>query len=206
MIREMLQGRNEDELRIARVALSAAYGHTPPARGKHHIALIGLRGAGKSTLGRMLADALAMPFVELNAEIERVAGCSVPEIHNLLGPNAYRRYERRALEETVAASDNAVIATPGGIIADPATFNVMLAQCTTVWLKASPAEHMQRVLDQGDMRPMHGNREAMEDLKRILDVRAAFYAKADIVFDTSGLKLNVCFEKLLNAVRQRLAA
>jgi XRE family transcriptional regulator, aerobic/anaerobic benzoate catabolism transcriptional regulator len=205
MIREILHGRNEDELRSARVALSTAFGQSAPVRGRQHIALIGLRGAGKSTLGRMLADALKFPFIEINTEIERVAGCSVPEIHNLLGPSAYRRYERRALEETIAAAPNAVIATPGGIIADPATFNVLLGQCTTVWLKASPAEHMQRVLDQGDMRPMQGNREAMDDLKRILDTRAAFYGKADIIFDTSGLKLNECFAKLLVAVQHRLS-
>jgi XRE family aerobic/anaerobic benzoate catabolism transcriptional regulator len=155
------------------------------SRGRR-LALVGLRGAGKSTLGRLLADALDVPFVELSREIERVAGCSVREIHDLYGTAAYRRYERRALDETVALHDDAVIATPGGIVAEPATFNVLLAHCATIWITASPEEHMARVAAQGDTRPMAASREAMEDLRRILAGRAAFYAKADAVLDTSG--------------------
>jgi XRE family transcriptional regulator, aerobic/anaerobic benzoate catabolism transcriptional regulator len=202
LIREMLHARSDEELRRARAALMTAFGEARTGTAQAQpIALIGLRGAGKSTLGRMLADALEVPFIELNAEIERIAGCSVAEVHNLLGPNAYRRYERRALEEALAQNQSAVIATPGGIVSDAGTFSLLLAQCTTVWLKATPAEHMQRVLDQGDMRPMHGNREAMQDLSRILDVRAAFYGKADLTFDTSGLTMAMCFKQLLRAVR-----
>jgi XRE family aerobic/anaerobic benzoate catabolism transcriptional regulator len=166
------------------------------------IALIGLRGAGKSTLGKRLAQALEVPFVELNAEIERVAGCGLNEIHNLLGPAAYRRYERRALEEAVQLYPDAVIATPGGLISDPATFNLLLAHCYTVWLKAAPEEHMQRVIAQGDLRPMAGNREAMDDLKRILAGRAAFYGKADATVDTSARTEDEAFEGLLSTVQQ----
>jgi shikimate kinase len=126
-------------------------------RGTSRIALLGLRGAGKSTLGRRLADDLDVPFVELTVEIERVAGCGLGEIHNLLGPAAYRRYERRALEETIQLYPDAVIATPGGLVSDPATLNLLLGHCYAIWLRASPEEHMSRVLAQGDLRPMAGN-------------------------------------------------
>ncbi|RPH46065.1 MAG: helix-turn-helix domain-containing protein [Burkholderiales bacterium] len=203
LIRDLLAGRDEDELRRARIALGDLFGESARAEARAgRIALVGLRGAGKSTLGRMLADALALPFVELNRELERVAGCSLAEIHGLLGPAAYRRYERRALEETIQLYPDAVIATPGGIVSDPATFNLLLAHCTTVWLKASPEEHMQRVVAQGDLRPMAGNQEAMDDLKRILAGRAAFYGRADRQVDTSGRSLGQAFDALREAVRE----
>jgi len=190
LIRDLLRGRDEDDLRRGRLALAELYGERvlPDAR-LSRIALIGLRGAGKSSLGKRLADDRGVPFVELNREIERVAGCGLNEIHNLLGPTAYRRYERRALEETIQLYPDAVIATPGGIVSDPATFNMLLAHCYTVWLKASPEDHMQRVIAQGDLRPMSGNREAMDDLKRILAGRAAFYGKADATLETSAKTL-----------------
>ena len=202
LIGALLQGRSEDELVRARLALAALYGQagTSAAR-RRRVALIGLRGAGKSTLGQMLAEELSVPFVELTREIERVAGCSLAEIQNLLGQTAYRRYEKRALEEVIAAYPDAVIATPGGIVSDPATFNLMLSQCLTVWLKASPAEHMQRVVTQGDLRPMAGNHEAMDDLKRILSSRAALYGKAEISFDTSAKTLTENFTQLTDVVR-----
>ncbi|MFZ4759095.1 MAG: helix-turn-helix transcriptional regulator [Burkholderiaceae bacterium] len=203
LIRDLLAHRSEDDLRRARLALGEVFGEsTRPDARAGRIALVGLRGAGKSTLGRMLADALDLPFVELNREIERVAGCGLDEIHNLLGPAAYRRYERRALEETVQLYPDAVIATPGGIVSDPATFNLLLAQCVTVWLTASPEEHMARVVAQGDLRPMAGNQEAMDDLKRILAGRAAFYARADRQVDTGGLSLGQAFDALWQAVRE----
>ena len=128
----------------------------------------------------MLAEDLGFPFVELSREIEKFAGCSVGEIQALYGQNAYRRYERRALEEAIQIYPEAVIATPGGIVSDPATFNLLLAHCTTVWLQAAPEDHMKRVVAQGDMRPMAASREAMDDLKSILAGRAAFYSKADL--------------------------
>ena len=205
LIRDLLRGRNDDDLRRGRVALTALYGQSgaPDARSQR-IALIGLRGAGKSTLGKMLADDLDVPFVELNQEIERVAGCSLAEIHNLLGASAYRRYERRALEETIQLYPDAVIATPGGVVSDPANYNLLLGHCTTVWLKASPEEHMNRVLAQGDMRPMSGNKEAMDDLKRILAERAAFYSKADLALETGGKPLELAFSELREALRLQL--
>lgn len=205
LIRDLLRNRSDEELRRGRLALAETYGEagTHSARSRR-IALIGLRGAGKSSLGQRLANALDAPFVELNREIERVSGCGLAEIHNLLGPNAYRRYERRALEETIQLYPDAVIATPGGIVSDASTFNLLLSNCFTVWLKASPEEHMNRVIAQGDLRPMSGNvgnSEAMDDLKRILAGRAAFYSKADIAFDTSGKSADTCFEALLATIK-----
>jgi XRE family aerobic/anaerobic benzoate catabolism transcriptional regulator len=200
LIRELLRGRSDEELRRARLALSALYGQADARTSR--IALVGLRGAGKSSLGPLLADDLNRPFVELNREIERVAGCGLGEIHNLLGPTAYRRYERRALEETIQRYPHAVIATPGGLVSDPATLNLLLAHCYTVWLKASPQEHMSRVIEQGDLRPMAGHREAMDDLRRILEGRAAFYGKADLSFDTSGKSLSEAFDGLREALHQ----
>jgi shikimate kinase len=168
------------------------------------VALIGLRGAGKSTLGQMLADDLGFPFVELSREIEKFAGCSISEIQGLYGQNAYRRYERRALEEAIQIYPEAVIATPGGIVSDPATFNQLLAHCTTVWLQADPEDHMRRVTAQGDLRPMAASREAMEDLKGILAGRAAFYSKAEFRLDTSAQALEPTFAALRSMVRQAL--
>ena len=208
LIRDLLRGRDDEALRRGRLALAELYGESarPDARASR-VALIGLRGAGKSTLGALLADDRRVPFVELNREIERVAGCGLGEIHNLLGPAAYRRYERRALEETIQLYPDAVIATPGGIVSDPATFNLLLAHCTTVWLKATPEEHMQRVVAQGDLRPMSGNREAMDDLKHILAGRAAFYAKADAVCDTGARTVEQAFSALKALLaRQPVAA
>ncbi len=205
LIRELLAGRDESELRRARLLLSEMVGPPggDPAR-RRRIALVGLRGAGKSSLGRLLADALDVPFVELGREIERLAGCSIREIHDLYGTNAYRRYERRALDETVQRHQDVVIATPGGIVSDPATFNRLLARCTTVWLQTSPEEHMGRVAAQGDVRPMAASSEAMEDLKRILAGRAAFYAKADMVLDTCGRPLEQSLRELQALVGARV--
>ena len=205
LIRELLEHRSEADLRRVRVALGELLGtaSVDPARHRR-IALVGLRGAGKSTLGQMLAEDLDVPFIELSREIETLAGCSVREIHDLYGTNAYRRYERRALEEAVQIYSEVVIATPGGIVSDPATFNELLAHCTTVWLQAAPEEHMGRVAAQGDTRPMAASKEAMEDLRRILNGRAAFYSKADLSVDTSGRSLAQSFQALRGVARQAM--
>ncbi|MBS0445473.1 MAG: helix-turn-helix transcriptional regulator [Proteobacteria bacterium] len=206
LIRELLEHRSEDALRRARIALTELLNSATADSGRRsRIALVGLRGAGKSTLGQMLADDLDVPFIELSREIEKVAGCSIREIHDLYGSAAYRRYERRALEEAVQIHTDVVIATPGGIVSDPATFNELLAHCTTIWLQAAPEEHMQRVAAQGDTRPMAASREAMEDLKHILAGRAAFYSKADRRFDTSGMTLEQSFGALRTMVRELLS-
>ena len=168
------------------------------------IALIGLRGAGKSTLGQRLADDLGFAFVELSREIEKFAGCSIGEIQSLYGQTAYRRYERRALEEAIQIHPEAVIATPGGMVSDAATFNLLLAHCTTLWLQANPQDHMQRVTAQGDLRPMAASKEAMEDLRQILAGRAAFYSQADFRLDTSAAPLEPTFQALRTLVREAL--
>lgn len=206
LIREALEHRTEDELRRARMALHGLFnaGASDPSRHRR-IALVGLRGAGKSTLGPLLARELGLPFIELSRAIEALAGCSVREIHDLCGTAAYRRYERRALDDAIQAHGAVVIATPGGIVSDPATFNELLAHCTTVWLQASPEEHMGRVVAQGDMRPMAASREAMDDLRRILDGRAAFYSKADLTVDTSGHTVADSLVRLRTGVRKHMA-
>lgn len=206
LIRELLGKRSEADLRRARLQLSETFGEGGDARARQNrVALIGLRGAGKSTLGQRLADDLGFPFIELSRQIEQFAGCQISEIHNLYGANAYRRYERRALEEAIQIYPEVVIATPGGLVSDSANFNLLLSHCTTVWLKADAADHMARVAAQGDMRPMAASREAMEDLKRILEGRSAFYSKADIAIDTSKGSVDQSFVRLRDEVRKQLS-
>ena len=204
MIRELLERRNESELRRAHQALSALF-HAPGSVDRARstrIALIGLRGAGKSTLGARLADELGYAFIELSRKIEQLAGCRINEIHNLYGTHAYRRYERRALEEAIQIHPQVVIATPGGLVADAANFNLLLQHCYTVWLEADPSDHLGRVAAQGDMRPIAASPEAMEDLKRTLAGRASFYAKADLRFNTSRYSENDAFEALRARLRE----
>ncbi len=206
MIRELLEQRDEATLQRVRVAVSEMLGTGggSGARGSR-VALIGLRGAGKSALGQMLAEDLGFPFVELSREIEKFAGCSVAEIQALYGVNAYRRYERRAMEEAIQIYPEAIIATPGGLVSDAATFNQLLSHCFTVWLRAEPEDHLKRVTAQGDLRPMAASKEAMQDLKNILAGRAAFYSKAQFTLDTSAQPLEQTFLALRGMVRQALA-
>jgi XRE family transcriptional regulator, aerobic/anaerobic benzoate catabolism transcriptional regulator len=205
LIRELLEHRDEATLRRVRVAVGEMLGTGGAnAARSSRVALIGLRGAGKSTLGQMLADDLDFPFVELSREIEKFAGCSIAEIQALYGTNAYRRYERRAMEEAIQIYPEAVIATPGGLVSDAATFNLMLAHCTTVWLQADAEDHMKRVTAQGDLRPMAASKEAMEDLRGILAGRAAFYSKAEFRLNTSDQPLEATFQALRTLVRQAL--
>jgi XRE family aerobic/anaerobic benzoate catabolism transcriptional regulator len=207
MIRELLEGRDEATMYRVRSAIGELIGTTTGhANESQRIALIGLRGAGKSTLGKMLAQELGYAFVELSTEIEKFAGCTVAEIQALYGQSAYRRYERRALEEAIQIYPEVVIATPGGLVSDASSFNELLTHCTTIWLKANPEDHMKRVMAQGDNRPMAASKEAMADLKSILMAREAFYAKANFTIDTSQQALNETFLMLLevasNAMRR----
>jgi len=171
-----------------------------PAGKQDRIALIGLRGAGKSTLGTALAQALGIPFVELNTEVERETGLPAAEVFDLYGQAGYRRIERRCLEHLIDRHERVVLSLGGGVVADGETFDLLLRRCRTVWLKASPEEHMARVLAQGDLRPMAGHADAMDDLKRILAAREPLYRKADVVVDTSGQSLDQSLQALRRAV------
>jgi len=165
---------------------------------RQRIALIGLRGAGKSAVGRLLAAHLEMPFFEMGELIEHSAGMTLPEIFSLYGQAAYRRYERRTLDWIVENHERFVLATGGSLVTEPATFDELLASCFSVWLKASPAEHMRRVIEQGDRRPMMGDdKEALKDLERILASREAMHGKADITVDTTGLSVEEAYSELL---------
>jgi XRE family transcriptional regulator, aerobic/anaerobic benzoate catabolism transcriptional regulator len=188
------------QLAEARTLLIGRFGTGPSAR-RRRIALIGLRGAGKSTLGRLLAEQREVPFFELDGEVEREAGLAVGAIIELHGQAAFRRLERRALERLVAHPE-AVIAAGGGIVAEPGTFDLLLGHCRTVWIRTSPEEHMRRVIDQGDLRPMRdGDRQAMRDLRTILASREALYARADLVLDTSGKPVGESYMQLLDLIR-----
>jgi len=185
LIRRFLERLPEHRLEDVVFRLMRDFGQEESARRKR-IALVGLRGAGKSTLGGALAQDIRYPFVELDREIEREAGITLSEIFLLYGQAGYRRIERRCLERALAAHDRFVLSVGGGIVSELETYNLLLLNCFTVWVKASPDEHMARVLAQGDLRPMQDNEEAMDDLKRILDAREPLYRKADATLDTSG--------------------
>jgi XRE family aerobic/anaerobic benzoate catabolism transcriptional regulator len=170
---------------------------------RYRIALIGLRGAGKTTLGSLLAHELHTPFIELDREIEKDTGLPLSEIFTLYGQAGYRRIERRCLERALNEHEHAVFAVGGGIVSEQETFSFLLARCYTVWLKAQPEEHMARVLAQGDLRPMAGNKEAMEDLKHILTTREPFYSKANSTVDTSGRTVEESLIALQQTVKSR---
>lgn len=159
-----------------------------PAEDLRHrrIALIGLRGGGKSTLGRLLADKLGVPFVELDGEIERRSGASLSEIFDMFGQETFRRAEREALDDVLRQHRAFVMATSGSIVTDPGTLELLLSSCFTVWVRAEPKDHMRRVIAQGDMRPMANSARAMEDLIAILKSREPLYAKAETVLLTTG--------------------
>ncbi len=199
LIRRFLDDLPERQLEDVVFRLMRDFGPEAAAR-KRRLALVGLRGGGKTTLGSALADELRLPFVELDREIERDAGISLSEVFSLYGQTGYRRIERRCLERIVQSGKQIVMAVGGGIVSEPETYNLLLANCFTVWIKASPAEHMARVVAQGDFRPMQGNAEAMEDLNRILNAREPLYRKADVTLDTVGERSEQSLAKLRQAV------
>ena len=164
------------------------------------IALMGLRGAGKSTLGRMLARQLDWPFIELDRVVEQEYGASIPDMIEISGTATFRRHERAALTRVIAKHQAAVITTAGGIVSDRETYALLLRRSHTIWIKARPEEHMSRVMAQGDFRPMAANREAMADLVAILDARGGDYARAEAQLDTSGETVEQSFAKLLRMV------
>jgi XRE family transcriptional regulator, aerobic/anaerobic benzoate catabolism transcriptional regulator len=198
---ETLRRLKPTELAEARHNLNAMFADATVRKRAGRIALIGLRGAGKSTLGTLLARDLRVPFIELDREIERIAGASLAEIFDLYGQAAYRRYERRALEAVLESHDRAVIATGGSIVSEAGTYDLLLTACYTIWLMAAPEEHMSRVVAQSDLRPIAGNDEAMADLRRILAGREALYAKADGQVDTTGATIAASLKRLKAAVQ-----
>jgi len=165
-------------------------------RNRNRIALIGMRGAGKTTLGRRLADHHGLPFIQLVARLEALAGMSVPEILALTGRSGYRRFEEQALQDVLATDDSCVIETGGGIVSDPRMLNKILSSCFVVWIETTPEEHMQRVIDQGDVR-IQAQADAMDDLKRILDERTPFYEKAHSQLNTAGRDVESCLDELI---------
>jgi len=181
----------EIEARVARA------GSADRAR---RIALVGLRGAGKSTLGRMLAQRLGWPFIELDRRVEEEYGASVPDLIEMAGTATFRRHERHALERVIAEHEAAIITTAGGIVSNPESYALLLRRAHTVWIKARPEEHMSRVMAQGDFRPMAQNRQAMADLVAILEARRTDYARAETEVDTSGDAIEQSFAKLLRVV------
>jgi XRE family transcriptional regulator, aerobic/anaerobic benzoate catabolism transcriptional regulator len=164
------------------------------------IALVGLRGAGKSTLGEKLAQALGVPFVELDREVEKEAGISLAEIFALYGQDAFRRFERRALERVLNENDRAVIATGGSLVTDPSSYELLLERCFCVWLKASPQEHMSRVMAQGDMRPFKGRSTALDEIRKLLADRDRLYARAPLALDTTGKTVRQTLQELRKAL------
>jgi XRE family aerobic/anaerobic benzoate catabolism transcriptional regulator len=182
----------------ARRLLAQRFGNARATHGR--VALVGLRGAGKTTLGMRAAEALGVPFVELDREVERASGMELSEIFATRGQAMYRRLERQCLETVVARFERAVIATGGSLVTEPATYDLLLSSCFVVWLSARPEEHMGRVLAQGDLRPMSEGPQAMDDLKAILESRTALYAKADAQVDTSGRSEADALAGLLAAV------
>lgn len=186
---EFLRRLSVAEMAEARRLLVQHFGGVDQEARRGRIALIGLRGAGKSTLGTMLAGRLEVPFLELDRLIEQESGVSLSAIFDLYGQSGFRRLERRCLDQVIERYPRFVLATGGSLVSEPATFERLLTMCFTVWLRATPTEHMQRVLAQGDMRPMADNRESMSDLKRILEVREPLYRKADVTIETSSATL-----------------
>ncbi|NNL84179.1 MAG: helix-turn-helix transcriptional regulator [Myxococcales bacterium] len=169
----------------------------PKVPARRGVALVGLRGAGKTTLGARLAAHFDVPFVRLSERIVALGGMKVDELFSLGGQKAYRRFEREALDETLERHPRAVVEAGGSLVSEPRTFRRLCSAYRTIWLRAAPEEHMQRVIDQGDLRPMRGNPDSMEDLRLILAEREADYASADAALDTTGRSIEACFEELV---------
>lgn len=197
---EFLRRLGPAELEKARDLLVGHFGGVDNKARRARIALIGLRGAGKSTLGAILAERMEVPFIELDRLIEQASGVTLSVIFDLYGQAGFRRLERRCLDETLQRFAGFVLATGGSLVSEPATFERLLTTCFTVWLRATPEDHMKRVMAQGDMRPMADNVESMTDLKRILAVREQFYAKADLDVMTSKCTIHECVDALLKGI------
>jgi XRE family transcriptional regulator, aerobic/anaerobic benzoate catabolism transcriptional regulator len=200
VIRDLLRKASPSQIAQAKDALAGSSAATHRRTSFSGIALIGLRGAGKSTLGKLLANKIGWTFVELNKEIERQNGLSVAEIIALYGQEGFRRMEQTALTQLLARIEPMILATGGGIVSEPLTLELILSSFYTIWLKAEPEEHMARVRSQGDLRPMADDRSAMAELRNILLSREPLYARASAVVDTAGLTVDAAAARLLDAV------
>src|SRR5215467_2784341 len=203
LIQRFLERLPQHRLEDVVFQLMRDFGHEEKGRRKR-IALIGMRGAGKSTLGAKLAAETGQRFVELDSEIEKETGMPLGEIFSLYGQSGFRAIERRTLEKVLKQNESAVISVGGGVVSEKETVDFLLSHCYTVWIKARPEEHMSRVMAQGDFRPMAANDQAMDDLRRILEARKALYGKADLVLDTSGASVEESFAKLKAALKANL--
>jgi XRE family aerobic/anaerobic benzoate catabolism transcriptional regulator len=199
VIRELVRKATPNQIAQAKDVLSG-HGASAQRTSFAGIALIGLRGAGKSTLGKLLTKKIGWSFVELNKEIEAQNGLSVAEIIALYGQEGFHRMEQTALGHLLARKELMVLATGGGIVSEPVTFDLILSSFYTVWLKAEPEEHMARVRRQGDLRPMADDRSAMAELRTILLSREPLYARASAVVDTAGLSVDTAAARLIEAV------
>jgi XRE family aerobic/anaerobic benzoate catabolism transcriptional regulator len=200
VLRDLLRKATPQQIAHARDILAGGGASAHRQMSFSGIALIGLRGAGKSTLGKMLAKKIGWSFVELNKEIEQQNGLSVAEIIALYGQEGFRRMEQAALAQLLARKELMVLATGGGIVSEPLTFDLILSSFYTIWLKAEPEEHMARVRSQGDLRPMADDRSAMAELRNILVSREPLYARASAVVDTAGLTIDAAATRLTDAV------
>lgn len=200
LLRQFLARLSPAQLRDAHELLASRFTAGAGASRSGRIALIGLRGAGKTTLGTSLARSLDLPFHELDREVERLSGTSLGTVIEMYGQAAYRRYELQALRELLQREERFVVAAGGSIVAEPETWELLLRNCFTVWLRATPDEHMARVVAQGDRRPMAGSTQAMDDLKRILEERSPLYARADATLDTAGRSVEESARELRRVV------
>ncbi len=202
LVRRLLERLPASRWEEVAILLARDFGAEAQSR-RQRIALIGLRGAGKSTLGLRLSRHLGVPFIELDREIEQEAGMPGAEIFSLYGPAGYRLLEKRTLQRVLREHPRAVFSVGGGVVAEKETYFALLSRCLTVWLQAQPEEHMARVMAQGDLRPAAGNDQAMAELRRILAAREPLYRRADFAVDTSGETADASFARLLAAVQSR---
>ncbi|HET9715788.1 MAG TPA: helix-turn-helix transcriptional regulator [Pseudolabrys sp.] len=200
LLMQFLERLSPDALAEARDLVIGRFSTPSDQTRRGRIALIGLRGGGKSTLGLLLAERMGVPFIELDREVEKRSGASLSEIFEMFGQETFRRAEREALDDLLLRHPRFVVATSGSIVTEPGTLELLLASCLTVWVKAEPEEHMKRVLAQGDMRPMANSSRAMEDLVSILRSREPLYAKAEILLSTSGRTPEQAVSELLRLI------
>ena len=197
LVRQFLARLTPEQLNEAYALLTARFAHDAQVSRADRVALVGLRGAGKTTVGAAAAKALEVPFFELDREIERLAGTPLGSILELYGQQAFRRHEMQALQELLATQPRFIVATGGSLVSESSTYELLLRSCFTVWVRTTPEEHMQRVVAQGDLRPMAGSQQAMDDLRRILEERSELYGRADLILDTSKADVSASVRELL---------